>query len=207
MIFFTPYTPHAAWANIDGTDKWAWSTNAGWLNFKDTNGGASVYADHLEGYVWAENIGWIRLGAYTGGGAHVYENTTTTNYGVNRDTATGQLSGYGWATNTGRIKFDDTNGGGVFIDLITGDFSGYVWAENVGWIKLKGTAIDLTAYKVKMGNGALTVTDGTGGGGYLPGTVVNIAANVAPENQVFEKWTGDTANIANINLPNTTIIL
>ena len=39
------YTPHAAWANIDGTDKWAWSTNAGWLNFKDTNGGASVYAD------------------------------------------------------------------------------------------------------------------------------------------------------------------
>ena len=132
--------------------------------------GASVYADHLEGYVWAENIGWIRLGAYAGGGAHVYENTTTTNYGVNRDTTTGQLSGYGWATNTGRIKFDDTNGGGVFIDLTTGDFSGYVWAENVGWIKLKGTASNSTAYKVKMGNGALTVTDGTGGGDYLPGT-------------------------------------
>ena len=55
-----------------------------------------------------------------------------------------------------------------------------------------------------MGNGTLTVTDGTGGGDYLPGTVVNIAANVAPENQVFEMWTGDTANITSINLPNTT---
>jgi hypothetical protein len=58
-----------------------------------------------------------------------------------------------------------------------------------------------------MGNVTLTVTGGTGGGDYLPGTVVNIAANVAPENQVFEKWTENTANITNINLPNTTIIM
>ncbi len=68
----------------------AWSTNAGWLNFKDTNGGASVHADHLEGYVWAENVGWIRLGANTTGGSITYGNTTTTNYGVNRNATTGK---------------------------------------------------------------------------------------------------------------------
>jgi Divergent InlB B-repeat domain len=51
----------------------------------------------------------------------------------------------------------------------------------------------------------LTVTGGTGEGSYLPGVVVNIAANAAPANQVFDKWVGQTANIANINMPNTTI--
>ena len=44
------YPSHAALAaDIDSTDKWAWSTNAGWNNFKPTIGsGVSVYADHLE---------------------------------------------------------------------------------------------------------------------------------------------------------------
>lgn len=111
------YTPQTAWATgIDATNKWAWSTNASWLNFKDTNGGASVYADHLEGYVWAENVGWIRLGTNTTGGSIIYGNTTTTNYGVNRNATTGKLYGYGWATNAGWINFDDTNGGGAFMD-------------------------------------------------------------------------------------------
>ena len=52
-----------AWAagNISATDKWAWSTNAGWGNFNPDNGGVTVYPDHLEGYAWGENIGWIRF--------------------------------------------------------------------------------------------------------------------------------------------------
>ena len=49
------------------------------------------------------------------------------------------------------------------------------------------------------------MTNGTGSGDYLPGTVVSIRANDPAVGQVFDKWTGDTANIANINLPNTTI--
>jgi hypothetical protein len=39
--------------NISPVDKWAWSTNAGWINFAPTCTGCqgvSVYADHLEGY-------------------------------------------------------------------------------------------------------------------------------------------------------------
>jgi hypothetical protein len=58
IILSILYTPHAALAaDIDSTDKWAWSTNAGWNNFKPATVGVSVYDDHLEGYAWAENIG------------------------------------------------------------------------------------------------------------------------------------------------------
>ena len=71
----------------------------------------TVYNDHLEGYAWAENAGWIRLGTHTGGGTHTYTNTSTTNYGVNRDTGTGALSGYAWSTNVGWINFAPANGG------------------------------------------------------------------------------------------------
>lgn len=35
--------------NIDTTNKWAWGTNVGWINFADANGGVTVYSDHLEG--------------------------------------------------------------------------------------------------------------------------------------------------------------
>jgi hypothetical protein len=127
----------AVTGNIDATDKWAWGTNVGWINFAPTHGGVTVYSDHLEGYAWGENIGWIRMGSYDGGGAHTYANTTKDNYGVNRDT-NGNLSGYAWGTNVGWINFNPTHGV-VTIDPDTGSFDGYAWAENIGWIHFKGT--------------------------------------------------------------------
>jgi hypothetical protein len=138
--------------NIDMTDRWAWSTNAGWINFNPTCTGCegvSVYGDHLEGYAWGESIGWIRMGSYEGGGAHTYANTAADNYGVNRNTD-GTLSGYAWGTNVGWISFDPTHGG-VTIDPATGSFDGYAWGENIGWIRFKGTAADMTEYKVVAG--------------------------------------------------------
>jgi hypothetical protein len=123
--------------NIDSINKWAWSTNAGWINFNPTHGGVSVCVEHLEGYAWAENIGWIKLGTVSGCPAHTYGNISTTDYGVNKD-ASGNLYGYAWSTNTGWIKFDPTFGG-VSINSTTGSFDGYAWGENVGWIHFKGT--------------------------------------------------------------------
>ena len=96
----------AATGNIDATDKWAWGTNVGWINFRPEHGGVTVYSDHLEGYAWGENIGWIGLGSHTGGGPHTYANTTKDNYGVNRDGD--NLSGYAWAENVGWIHFKGT---------------------------------------------------------------------------------------------------
>lgn len=136
----------AAAGNIDSTDKWAWGTNGGWINFRPEHGGVTVYDDHLEGYAWAENIGWIRLGTHEGGGAHTYANDAAGNYGVNND-GNGNLSGYAWGTNIGWINFNPEHGG-VTIDPDTGRFEGYAWGENVGWISFSGTAQDSTAYNV-----------------------------------------------------------
>lgn len=135
-------------AVIADTDPYAWSENAGWLNFKATAGNVQVHNDHLEGFVWHENLGWMRLGTY-GGGSHTYTNTSATDYGVNRDSATGALSGYAWSENAGWINFGATNGNAA-VDLTSGVFSGYVWGENIGWISLSGTAQNNDPYGVVL---------------------------------------------------------
>jgi hypothetical protein len=140
-------------SNIDNVRKWAWGTNAGWINFHPTAGGdssyaATVYADHLEGYVWGQGIGWVRLGTHTLGGAYIYGNSSPSDYGVNRNSTTGELSGYAWGSNVGWIKFNPTNGG-VSISA-DGSFQGYAWSESVGWISFKNTGA--IPYNVAIGN-------------------------------------------------------
>ncbi|MBN1315658.1 MAG: hypothetical protein JXA42_09330 [Anaerolineales bacterium] len=137
----------AANGSIDPDARWAWSANAGWINFNPPNGGVTVYSDHLEGYAWGENVGWIRVGTYTGEGAHTYGNTSAGDYGVNRDSE-GNLSGYAWGTNVGWINFDPDGAEGVTIDAASGDFNGYAWGENVGWISFNGSGP--VPYKVAM---------------------------------------------------------
>ncbi|MDR2671031.1 MAG: S-layer homology domain-containing protein, partial [Oscillospiraceae bacterium] len=54
-----------------------------------------------------------------------------------------------------------------------------------GTITMPKASITLTAQY----NAVLTVVNGTGGGDYLPGTAVNIAANTPPSGMVFDSWT------------------
>ena len=53
----------------------------------------------------------------------------------------------------------------------------------------------------------LTVNSGTGDGAYEEDTVVNISADAPGVGQLFDVWTGDTTNVANVNDPNTTITM
>lgn len=107
---------------IDGTYKYAWSENTGWINFGTTQGNVRVTDDGLTGYALGENIGWINLDE------------------VNND-GEGNLSGYAWSENTGYIKFNPDNGG-VIING-EGFFTGSALSENIGWIIFDGE------YKVK----------------------------------------------------------
>ena len=141
LVAFGLFEMVEAAGNIDSVNKWAWSTNAGWINFNPANGGVTVCADHLEGYAWGENIGWIRLGTFSGCAAHTYSNASTADYGVNKNPS-GVLSGNAWGTNAGWIKFNPTFGG-VRIDPFSGSITGYAWAENLGWIHFKGTGLFL----------------------------------------------------------------
>ncbi|AQQ09299.1 hypothetical protein L21SP3_01102 [Sedimentisphaera cyanobacteriorum] len=102
----------------DGS-QYAWSVNAGWLNFQPAQGsGVQVSSDSVQGFVWAENIGWINL--------------SPSNYGGVINDGSGNLSGFAWAENAGWINFAP-NGGGVTIDS-DGEFSGWAWGENIGWV-------------------------------------------------------------------------
>jgi hypothetical protein len=53
----------------------------------------------------------------------------------------------------------------------------------------------------------LTVNSGSGSGSYAPGAVVPIAADAAPSGKTFDKWTGDTAGVADVNAASTTITI
>jgi len=133
-------------SHIDDTNKYAWGANVGWINFNPTDGGVTVYTDHLEGYAWGENAGWIRMGTHAAGGTHAYGNSSTSDYGVNID-GSGTLSSYAWGANVGWINFSPTNGG-VTIDLISGALSGYAWGENTGWIRFSNTTLGASSYQV-----------------------------------------------------------
>jgi len=129
--------------NIDAASKYAWSVNAGWLNFNPANGGVTVNAagGYLAGCAWGENVGWVKLGSGTG----PYANTGANNWGVNMD-GRGNLSGYAWSPNVGWINFHPDNASPVTINPGTGQFAGYAWAENCGWVHFQNAS---PAYGVK----------------------------------------------------------
>lgn len=127
-----------AQSNVDPSDKWSWSENCGWMNWRDAGNPAGTQGvvfetNHLRGYIWGENIGWINVG----NGSGPYLNTTGTNFGVNID-AQGFLWGYAWGENIGWINFE----GGALASpanparIEGGRLRGYAWGENIGWINL-----------------------------------------------------------------------
>lgn len=53
----------------------------------------------------------------------------------------------------------------------------------------------------------LTVVSGTGGGKYKMGTLVDISADTPLALKIFDKWTGDIANLADASLAATTVTM
>jgi len=115
--------------DIDSNNKYAWSTNSGWIDFNSNHAKVQVHPDHLEGYAWAENIGWLQLSGDT--------------WKVSHD-GQGNLSGYAWNQNFGWVMFKSDHSQ-VKINLETGEFSGEAWSELTGWIRFNDES-----YKVQM---------------------------------------------------------
>ncbi len=135
ILTISPLT--RAQSNVSPTDKWSWSENCGWMNWRDAGSPAGTQgvvfeSTHLRGFIWAENVGWINVG---NGGP--YLNTTGSNFGVNID-AEGLLWGYAWGENIGWINLE----GGALASpanparIEGGRLRGYAWGENIGWINL-----------------------------------------------------------------------
>lgn len=97
----------ASASSIDATDKYAWGTIDGWINFAPTNGNVTVTDSAITGYAWSANGGWI--------------NFAPTNGGVQND-GQGNLSGFAWDTSNGWISFQGVtiDSGGLFHGQATG---------------------------------------------------------------------------------------
>ena len=106
---------------IDGTYRYAWSENGGWVDFGSAAGNVHITDTALTGSAYGENIGWITLNPPTYGGV--------TNDGA------GNLSGYAWSENAGWIDFSKVTIG------TDGVFAGDAYSPNIGWIAF-GTGND-----------------------------------------------------------------
>jgi hypothetical protein len=141
---------------IDPSHRFSWQENCGWMNWiagpgalppgsPDAVPSVFIARTYISGWIWSENIGWINLGHAPLDGMH-HANVDSTDYGVNRDPATGVLTGFAWSENTGWINFA---GGSLAsppnparLDTVASRFRGFAWGENIGWMNLD----DATAY-------------------------------------------------------------
>lgn len=103
LLNFAAVSPVSAAPNIDGTNKWAWSNNGGWINFNPSGGAVEVTDTAINGHIWIANYGWINLQP-PGSGV-----TNTTG---------GDVGGQAWGENTGYIDFSGVSISG------TGEFEG-----------------------------------------------------------------------------------
>lgn len=156
---------------VSATDKFSWSENGGWMNWRDAasplgNQGALFLASIASGFVWCENVGWINLGDGSPANGVAYTNSSGIDFGVNVAAGTGHLSGFAWGENAGWINF----AGGALaappnparLDADAGRLRGYAWGENVGWINLDDSThfvgLDFCACDFNM-NGTLNSQD------------------------------------------------
>ncbi len=71
--------------------------------------------------------------------------------------------------------------------------------------RMPASNLTVTATYSNLPDYTLDVENGTGGGSYLPGTVVNIGANPPPAGEVFANWTGFA--VANASAASTTLVM
>jgi hypothetical protein len=111
---------------MDATNKYAWSSSVGWINFNPTNGGVDVTDTQMIGQAWSDDYGWINL-------------QPTTSWVTNTivDDATlgciGDLSGQAWNSNLGWLDFENT-----YIDT-NGYFQGTASGALFGSVTFQGT--------------------------------------------------------------------
>lgn len=148
VVFAAAYlvfsAPVLAQSNVDSLNKFAWTENTGWLNFRDSGSptgaqGVRLHGAFFSGFAWGENIGYINFGDGTPVNGSAYANVNGTDFGVNRNVGTGALSGLAWGENVGWINFTlptlPANQQPRF-DPATGRLRGYAWGENIGWVNL-----------------------------------------------------------------------
>jgi hypothetical protein len=163
-------TAASAQSSIDPNNKFGWTENVGWTNWRDANSetaGVKVHPRFLSGWIWAENIGWISVGDGTPADCLQYSNVTGSDHGVNI-MPNGDLAGLAWGENVGWINFDTRptlTGVGLQakFNTVTRRFAGFAWGENIGWINLNDDTHTVRGLPTCLGdvdqNGAVNFAD------------------------------------------------
>lgn len=145
-----------------GNNGYAWSGEAGWMNFVATNSNIQITDSGITGFAWNDNYGWINM-APTNGGITIATN--------------GALSGYAWGSGLGWINFS-----GVTINA-SGRFVGTASGANVGTLTFDCTNCSVTTdYRPSSSRTVVTTQQSgavVGGGG---GTVVALPPAIATIN-------------------------
>ncbi len=125
-------------APIDSAHGFAWSENAGWVNWSHGADDVLVHETYLSGLIWAENVGWINLGNGPPADGLYFANDTGLDFGVNVDPVTGELFGLAWGENIGWINFDTPSLGEqrARLSFCEHRLYGFAWGENIGWLNL-----------------------------------------------------------------------
>lgn len=121
------------------------SVAIGGFLYKQTFVQASA-ADNVMGWGWSENIGWISMNCDN---PEISPQCSSTNYGVDVNVLTGEITGYAWSENIGWIAMATSTSGCPIgpceakLDLLTNEVSGWarVYATDA-WISLRGTSPD-----------------------------------------------------------------
>lgn len=142
---------------LSDTNRFGWSTTAGWINGKASGGGAIFCGNVLGGKVWSSTVGWINLGDGTPDGGAFYSNTNAADFGVNHDGA-GNLAGFAWSSTTGWIRFEQTHGKPKY-EIATGRLRGYAWSSTCGWINLGENVTNSFAFLVDDPAPVLSIND------------------------------------------------
>lgn len=137
----------AAQSTISTTNRYAYSANAGWIDFRpNATDGVVVSETFLSGYAYAANFGWISFGDGTPDNQYSYSNSSDIfanpeDFGINIS-ETGGLSGYAYSANIGWILFDPAHGAPI-LNFLTGQITGYAYSANIGWISLNTSQSNL----------------------------------------------------------------
>jgi hypothetical protein len=136
FAFGLTFSSRAA-SSIDGTNRYAYGANIGWIDARaDTTNGAVIGEYVCSGYLYSANVGWISLGNGAPTNGIQYQNLSGTDFGVNND-GLGNLRGYAYGANIGWVNFE--NIGAPKVDLLTGRFTGSIYSANAGWISLSNS--------------------------------------------------------------------
>ncbi len=128
-----------------GNNGYAWSNNAGWINFGATNSNIQITDSGITGYAWSNSSGWINM-APTNGGVTVAAN--------------GTLSGYVWGSGLGWVNFS-----GVSINS-SGKFTGQANGTTIGTLTFDCTNCNVTTdYRPQNFRTVATPASSGGGGG------------------------------------------